>query len=228
MVETFVAPNGESYFLAFASDGSGSAPRSREGSEMACRTVFKHFTESIAKLGSTKNFTEKEVVHCVYETVQEIRHHAYAESRTPKDYACTIIGVIIGPHNTICIQLGDGAIVISNRNIFGVVFRPDSGEYVNATFYLTDANGMENLKIQFIDYQLEQFALFTDGIQPLAVKMADLTPHVPFFEPMLQYMRNPKMFNQNTINADLAKFLGTEKVNQRTEDDKTLILATRL
>ncbi len=227
-MESVKAPNGDEYFITLCSDGAGSAKRSREGAELACRIVCDMIKKDIAEKPLEEVFIQKEVIHWVHEAIMEIRHKAYEENLIPREFACTLVGVVTGPKKSVCFQLGDGAIVLIKNNAFGMVFLPYSGEYVNATFTLTDVNGLENLKIEFLDEYLEQFALFTDGIQPLALNFALKVPHPPFFEPMLGYMRNPKAFNPATINDDLAKFLGMDKVNERTEDDKTLILATRL
>ena len=228
LVDRITNAAGEEYVIALVSDGAGSAKRSREGAELACRKVCELIKQSIAENPPEYRFVEKDVIHWVHEVVMEIRHKAYDENIIPREFACTLVGVVTGPKQSICFQLGDGAIILSKNGAMGMVFRPYSGEYVNATFTLTDVNGLENLKVQLLDYQLEQFAVFTDGVQPLALSFATQAPHPPFFEPMLTYMRNPQQFNPETINQNLSKFLGTDKVNERTEDDKTLILATRL
>ncbi|MDK9700714.1 MAG: protein phosphatase 2C domain-containing protein [bacterium] len=228
MLDRVTNANGEEYIMAFASDGAGSAKRSKEGSELATRRICEQIKAAVLENPPDHLFSEKEVIHWVHEIVMEIRHKAYDENIVPREFACTLLGVVTSPRQTICLQLGDGAIVLSKNGAMGMVFRPYSGEYVNATFTLTDVNGLENLKIQFLDYELEQFAVFTDGIQPLALSYATQTPHPPFFEPMLTYMRNPQQFNPVNVNIGLEKLLGSDKVNERTEDDKTLILATRL
>ena len=64
--------------------------------------------------------------------------------------------------------------------------------------------------------------MLTDGIQLLAVRYADNTAHEPFFEPLFEFAENP-----NSSNAELEEFLRSERVCERTDDDKTLVLAVR-
>jgi hypothetical protein len=71
---------------------------------------------------------------------------------------------------------------------------------------------------------VDEVALLTDGLQSLALRFASREAHGPFFEPMFERLRGPEQPSE----SELAAFLGSGPVNARTDDDKTLVLATRL
>ena len=71
-------------------------------------------------------------------------------------------------------------------------------------------------------------ALLTDGLQGLALRFASREAHGPFFEPMFARLRREARRGLDGLHGELARFLDSPAVNQRTDDDKTLVLATRL
>ena len=68
-------------------------------------------------------------------------------------------------------------------------------------------------------------ATFTDGIQRLALNLVTNTPHEPFFAPFFNGMAKATVEQEDQLQGLLVKFLGSQAVNERTDDDKTLALA---
>jgi hypothetical protein len=71
-------------------------------------------------------------------------------------------------------------------------------------------------------HDMESVMLFTDGIQSLAMRLSDDTPFPPFFQNIYHYG-----CKSNASSDALAAFLDSERVCERTDDDKTLIVAVR-
>jgi hypothetical protein len=67
--------------------------------------------------------------------------------------------------------------------------------------------------------------MFTDGLQRLLLHYETQTPHIPFFEPVFAQLENAECCAR--LNEELRSFLDSRAVNQRTDDDKTLVLAAR-
>jgi len=225
----FCAPDGEEYFFAIVSDGAGSASHGRLGAEVACdkgRDVIEHWVH-------------KEVSLCrlTLETVTSwfiiINHHicqaAKSKGLTPRDFACTLLGAVVGNKIAAFFQIGDGAIVIGNGDSFQPVFWPDAGDYANMTYFITDEDALNHLKICLSSRESpppSEVALFTDGLQRLALVYESQTAYKPFFEPMFEIIRKAEEAACDTLSDQLASFLNSPKVNERTDDDKTLVLAT--
>ena len=69
-------------------------------------------------------------------------------------------------------------------------------------------------------------ALLSDGLQMLALNYGTKAAHQPFFAPMFASLR--KADDAQELLVPLKQFLDSKAVNDRTDDDKTLVLATRV
>ena len=149
--------------------------------------------------------------------------------QTPRDYACTLLGAILAEDRALFLQIGDGAIVIGSGDDYWPVFWPQSGQYANETYFLTDANVFARLEFAITVEPVAEIALLTDGLQTLALHYQTRQAHAPFFRPLFHQLRAVPTSGcaPQLLNA-LERFLDTPALNQRTHDDKTLILATRL
>jgi hypothetical protein len=133
---------------------------------------------------------------------------------------------VVGPDAAVFAQLGDGAIVYHDGNRYAPVFWPQSGEYHNATHFLTDASYTQHLQVGRFAATVSEVAMFTDGLQMLALNYADRSAHQPFFTPMFRALRSTG--NHADLSPALRGFLESKDINERTDDDKTLVLASRL
>ncbi len=75
--------------------------------------------------------------------------------------------------------------------------------------------------------EIEEIALFSDGLQMAALHYPSRTAHSPFFRSFLEPLRAEPFGRSERLSSALARFLGTPEVNARTDDDKSLIIATR-
>ena len=123
-------------------------------------------------------------------------------------------------------QLGDGAIVVKRAEGYEPVFWPQSGEYINTTFFLTDDAYRRHVLIEMRDEPSSEVAIFTDGLERLALNYGSQTAHAPFFAPMFKALRESR--DASELIEPLRAFLDSGPVLERTDDDKTLALATRL
>ena len=68
-------------------------------------------------------------------------------------------------------------------------------------------------------------AVFSDGLQMLALKMPGGTPHAPFFAPLFRFINNAA--DEPQIHSELESFLRSPTVRRRADDDLTLFLQRR-
>jgi hypothetical protein len=68
--------------------------------------------------------------------------------------------------------------------------------------------------------------MMTDGLQRLALDFRTQAPHEPFFSPLFKALRSAPVAEDLAV--PLRQLLSSSSVNERTDDDKTLLLATRL
>lgn len=215
---------GQDYLVCIVSDGAGSAQQGGRGAELACFTARSSIAASLSR---SKQLTASDVESWVNDVRRVISAAAEENELTDRDYACTLLGAVVGNNAAVFFQIGDGAIVVSSGSALGVVFWPDAGPYANMTYFVTEEDALSHLHVSITHSHVEELALFSDGIQRLALSFEQFTPHYPFFEPMLNVLRKRSPDDSAALDQQLAIFLNSAAINERTDDDKTLVLATR-
>lgn len=224
--ELLTAADGSLVLVCAVADGAGSATEGARGAELAVLTVVQAVEEHL-KRSTVATVTEDTNRGFLERVRAAIRREADEQGRVPRDYACTLLCAVIGERHAACVQVGDGAIVAASGGAHGVVFWPAAGPYANMTHFVCDDDAQENVQSMCVEARIDEVALFSDGLQRLALSFANLTPHAPFFDPMLAALRAAPDEECPDLEEQLRQFLGSAAVNQRTDDDKSLILATR-
>jgi len=147
--------------------------------------------------------------------------------KKPRDYASTVLGTVAGNGLAIFFQIGDGAIVTAEGTECRTAFWPEQGEYANTTYFLTDAEYLSHLHISHAASP-DSIALFTDGLQNLALSLAQKSAHPGFFFPLFSALKESPEGLLAGFPDQLAAFLSRESISARSDDDKTLVLAVRV
>ena len=218
---------GEEVLILTASDGAGSASKSAEGSRIACKQ-FVSIVQKYFEGGGTFGQINSDLVDFWITDIHEklLKNASICEC-LPRDFACTFLAFIIGQTSGISAQIGDGAIVVGTNGQYEFVIWPQHGEYINSTYFITDDSFINNLHITNIDKPIDEVAVFTDGIQMLALHYATQSVFEPFFRPMFEKLRNELPGEAPILSESLIEYLNSPVINERTDDDKTLVLATR-
>jgi hypothetical protein len=215
-------------FYTFVSDGAGSATQGKRGAEIACATA-EDFINTI-DVETLKNISESRLFELFETIVEQIKKVATEDNLIPRDYACTFLGAIVSSTGASYVQIGDGAIVtrLELQENYNTVFWPDTGEYANATNFVTDENASSFFKCKCVNEVPIELAIFTDGLQRLCLRFDEQVVHSPFFTPMFKSIKEcPNDTELFKLNTKLGDFLNSSKINERTDDDKTLVLAVR-
>jgi hypothetical protein len=218
----------EPVLVAVASDGAGSAASAEEGSGLVCELLPARIEEWL-RGGGTVEALQRDVVEQWIGAVRTaIDERAALKELTPRDFACTLVAALVGSTAAAFLQIGDGAIVAWTGETAEVIFWPDGGEYANMTFFTTDEDWAKHLHFEVRGAAFDEVALMTDGLQRLALVFESRAAHAPFFEPMFRALRTAPPGFATELEPSLVTFLGSEAVNARTDDDKSLVLATRV
>jgi hypothetical protein len=213
------------YVVLVCSDGAGSASESHVGSQVACDTVAGRAAAFLQGGGDLRAVDRTTLLDWLAAAHEAIVSAAEGLAVAPRELACTVAVAVVGPGAAAFAQVGDGAIVISEGDAYRPVFWPATGEYQNTTFFLSEPNYQDNVQSEVMLVDVAEVALFTDGLQMLALNYASRTAHAPFFRPMFQALRGAA--DVADLMVPLRQFLDSPAVNARTDDDKTLILASR-
>ena len=225
-VDVVACPAGESVLIATVADGAGSASRSEIGSGIACERLIAYLTAALRDR-EVEDLTREDVESWLTRVRTEIDARAQHEGLELRQFACTLLGGAVGARAAMFFQVGDGAIVADCGGGLRPVFWPEQGEYANVTHFLTEGDFAAHLAVATIDAPVEEVALFSDGLQRLALVFEQQAVHAPFFEPMLRQLRAQPPGPAEVFVLPLLRFLHSDAVNARTDDDKSLVLATR-
>ncbi len=170
-----------------------------------------------------KTFKQKYLPQLLERVNQQLQAAATEQAVEVNALATTLLCFIATSHWLVAMQVGDGLIVVRRpgQERYELLFQPDKGEYINETTFVTSANAQEDLQVRVMAEPVEFLCAATDGVEKVSVNYVDWQPHPPFFRPLDQYLQQ----TPEPLPADLQEFLEREDLQQRTTDDKTLLIA---
>ncbi len=165
--------------------------------------------------------------------VDSIRDRIFAAAQAaglrPRDFAATLVALIADAERAVVVHIGDGAAVVRSRDTgkWSVPSWPFHGEYASTTRFVTD-DPQARLEVVAIPSEIDRFALFSDGIENLVLDHRERIAPAPFFERLVQPVAAWEGRGRSRkLSRHLRDFLGSEKVCEATDDDKSLILGAQ-
>lgn len=207
------------------SDGAGSASHGGEGAALVCRSFS---TSACKHLLSTASLpSETDAAHWLDQTRDLISTVADRHSLKSRDFAATLIFVVSSGANTMIFHIGDGCAVVRDAATaeWTAPVWPAHGEYISTTSFVTDEVPPVAQFAQ-LDTPISAVSVFSDGLERLVLDLQSRQPHARFFERMIKPVERYDGLGRNaSLSKDLREFLNGGEINQRTDDDKSLILA---
>jgi hypothetical protein len=204
------------------SDGAGTAARSDTGA----RITATYFVQSFSDVTDLAAIDRHHMAGFFSSLTEMLSKEANENRAALSDYACTLLGVIATPTSTAYFQIGDGAIVIPAHDLgaYGWVFWPQHGEYANTTNFVTQATAQDVCELR-IGPAVGEFAMFSDGLERLILHEATRRVHAPALRPIFDWFRTAEAEKAGEGSRALKAYLGSDHINRRTDDDKSLVVA---
>ena len=213
--------------VAAVADGAGSAPLAEVGAELAVRVAVDYVSRHAGAQDWPANDAGwRSLVGAALGKAREaLLIEAAARGASPSDLATTLIILVAARGTVAAAQIGDGATVLGDRegNLLALT-TPRSGEYINETTFLVSPGAVDEAQVVVWHGDAAHLAAVSDGLQMLALKMPEGSPHPPFFAGLFQFAAAAN--DAGAARGELEAFLGSPKVLERTDDDLTLLLAT--
>jgi serine/threonine protein phosphatase PrpC len=220
--------------VAAVADGAGSARHADRGAALAVDSAVTWLSTALLATGS---WNETSCLELLRSMAREVRSRLEAACAKPDpadspevdtpllaDLATTLLVCFVTDSVLAACQIGDGGIVrVSDGGDAQTLIQPHRGEYINETTFVTSDGYADTASYAVQDSRdTRGIFLFTDGIQSLGMNLSDYTPFTPFFRNLEKYALSAD------ANSDaVVSFLASERVCQRTDDDKTLVIAVR-
>jgi hypothetical protein len=213
------------WLVAMVSDGAGSASRSSEGARALCKGLVAYLGPRVAE----NNQPDETVVRLwVEESVELVRASLdKSEGRALTEFHATLVGVIAGPHGGAFFHIGDGAgcaTLLDDLSV-KVMSLPENGEYANETYFFTQSDWKDHLRLTPFGPHFNLIALMSDGVTPFALEPGESGPHSPFFAPVSHFLTS---HSREEGERALAATLERDAIRNITGDDKTLVWAARV
>jgi hypothetical protein len=212
-------------FVAIVCDGAGSAALGGQGASLICRTIS---TEIRHHFMVSAELPTDELIESWIDTARDLIFVA-AQKRglVPRDFAATLVLAISDGISVIIGHIGDGCVVLKDddHNMWVAPSWPDHGEYASTTTFVTDE---PTPKLNLVRYNapVSALVLFTDGLERLALDFILKQPYEKFFEGICRPLFSSSSEGLNrALSEELKKYLNSDQINARTDDDKTLVIA---
>ena len=222
-----ILPDGT--LIAAVADGAGSAARSEIGSALAVKTALA--TLRHRPQAAWPSASQEPEWRALLQGVLEAARQALFDQATelgipPRELASTLIVAVVTSDGAAAAQIGDGAAVArqTDGSLLGLT-QPQAGEYINETTFLISPEAVPTAQYRVHPGKATHLAVFSDGLQMLALKMPEGLPHEPFFRPLFNFADHAD--DPIAAKEKLEALLRSPKVTARSDDDLTLLLAAR-
>ncbi|MBW4560093.1 MAG: protein phosphatase 2C domain-containing protein [Mojavia pulchra JT2-VF2] len=216
----------DNVLVAAAADGAGSASQGKVGAMVAVEAAIENISikEITRHLLADDDVVKSLLTEAMLAAKKAVEDEASASNKQPQDLATTLILMVATPEVVAVAQIGDGLAVARDSigNLLALTI-PDNGEYINETTFLTSPGALETAQMRLLRETIVNVGVLTDGLQMLALNMVVGEPHKPFFFPLFDFVANTQ--DKTVAKEQLVRFLGSERITQRTDDDLTLIIA---
>jgi hypothetical protein len=212
--------------VAIVSDGAGTADFGGQGASLVCRTLAQR---AAAHFAEQTTMPDDEALWSWIDDARDLIATA-AERRgaIPRAFASTLVCVLAGATETLIMHVGDGAAALraGEPEDWLVPIWPAHGEYASTTFFVTD-DPSPQVRVERRE-PCNAAVLISDGLERLALSFSTGEPHRPFFGSMVKPLASSEQQGRDSkLAGQLRAYLDSDAINERTDDDKTIIVAVR-
>ncbi|MCM1265840.1 MAG: protein phosphatase 2C domain-containing protein [Candidatus Gastranaerophilales bacterium] len=214
-------------FISTVADGAGSAKYSDMSSKFICK-LFVRKTKQWLESNNLENLT-REIISEWFSYFQKVINRTVLiyKLESSREFATTLLFSVLSKDFNIFVQIGDGIIAVGDENNMECVFLPQNGEFINTTHFATETNALNIFMYKTTFEPIKYIAMHTDGIEQIALDFKAQKPFIPFFVPFFSALEKLEDSGYSDIlSKQLEIFLASDRVNKKTDDDKTLFLAS--
>ena len=204
--------------VAVVSDGAGSARLGKIGAKVVCSTLCDLLKN--ANMPDWPEVVRRAVALSREKLVLHRLNSAKSESGIT-DFAATIVGVVCRGGKGMFFHIGDGAaIAVRSGYEDFVASRPENGNFSCETYFYTQQEWSENLRLTWFDNASTLF-LMSDGVACFSFSADWQRIEQGFIRPIDKFLEEAQ--NKPKAVKALANTLNTPKAQRINSDDKTLV-----
>jgi hypothetical protein len=207
--------------IVAVADGAGSASLSKCGSSLVAKVLVEEAAHNITD-GMSASAIERMVQRSFWRARRVLERAARQFQRSLDEFATTGILVVATPQLLVTGHLGDGgAVAVTRDGDFLTASAPSQGRYANETFFITDDDYADRIKLSVDRRSVLGIAAFSDGLQDEAFDRRG-QPAASLFGPIFRWLEED---DELVAAAKLQSFLECPDLQSKTDDDITLAVA---
>lgn len=211
---------GDDVVVCAMADGAGSAASGARGAEIAVHASVEYLCRRLVSAPSAE--WDAAIKEAFLEALAAVEAEA-GSAADAKRFATTLQIAIVAAERCGYGRIGDGGCVLMTAGeMSSVAPRPDN-VYVNETEFVTTPSAAPVVSIQ--EGRVDALALFTDGLQSVAMNLRDWLPHPLFFRPLFEFVNGAGAAEASLALRD---FLASPRIDARTDDDRGLLICVQL
>ncbi len=209
----------EDSFIAIISDGAGSALLAKTGAQTICEAMISELKPYLNNPQKAK----KEINEIIGRARIKIEKLASKNKTYLSDYHATLVGVIANPNYGFFFHIGDGAGLCSQDVDFDdfIISKPENGDFINETFFITMENWEEHLHIKEFE-KPRYICLMSDGLTGFTLSNDCTEIKTGFLAPISRFLDNnePSYGSKALLNT-----ISSSNAHNINSDDKSIIWA---
>jgi hypothetical protein len=231
----------EDLLVAVVCDGAGSAHEGRAGSQFIAHTLAQALAGALQAehssfaadrardpddaSGAERAARLDAIIRAAIESTRsQLAELAASRSLALADFACTLVGCAAVRGGGYFFHVGDGFAIQQGPAGDTVLSRPENGEYADETYFVTDENWSDHLRLTMLSAPERGavIGLMSDGTAPFAVNRARSGFFRPFIDPIAAFLRTASAPHGDEA---LRNLLESPRACEISADDKTLLIA---
>lgn len=195
-----------------------------EGASILCRSLMTNFRTWFE---GHDYLPDGEAIMCWIDQVRDrLSEAASQRGVTRRQFAATLVMLVVFKDRVLALQIDDSALVARKEGVWDAVCWPENGEFASTTYFVTDDPEVR-LHTFHLNLDYDAFALFSDGLESVALEQATKQPFARFFDPMIRPIDQVEGEGRLVeLSGALARYLDSPALCERTDDDKTLVLVS--
>ena len=216
---TYSSMKDDLYVIALA-DGAGSAEFSEEGAQIACNTVCDFFIDLDPHITDI-NRVKKDLFNKIQ---RSLKRDAHEQKKALKDYASTLVFVVIKGPKVWRGTLGDSVLISYDKHQNASALETTKGQFHNQTVFTTSNNALERFYLDLSDKsQYSGFCLLSDGSSESLIRVSD-SMISPAIQKMITWLHTiPTEKVRNNLTSAIEQF-----IRPKTFDDCSIVVMSEV
>jgi len=212
------------------SDGAGSARFADEGSVLIVDQAIAFFARLLEENPDQENLIaelDKSDGEYLISVIQDcLKAEANKRAVSDLEFSGTLLVGVFNPLRSRLYQVGDGVWCISKSGILGAATWPTQGEFAGQTVFVNSNSFRDSLQFAAIEGSIDYAVGMTDGLERLALELTTKVPHHGFCGPLVSSLNAST--NPEHLKLGLETWLQSDRVCDRTDDDKSIVILTNV